>query len=287
MTNLDTVRCMTPHERFLYFIDARERARHHKELIGGPGPHSDDPIIAVNRFCNVNREDDAVTRWIKANVRDRWSGCGRTSVLIQVLASRIFNEPATLRRILPVTDTNRMVRVLKGMQDEERLKIMRGAYMVGAHGPKNKGVPVREYYARVLRTAQKACWAKRPTLSSVASELCTIEGMGDFMANQVCTDLRYTAEWRNAPDWGTFVLCGPGSRRGLDRYDGHYMPHKTYRKASVYTSRVLEIREELRTQAHPLAPVFDDPNNLSNCFCEYDKYERVLHGEADRLHTYP
>ena len=278
---------MTAPYRFRAFIIEREEARMVKELLGGPGPHSTNPIIAVNRFCNVDREDDTVTRWVHKNIRLPYQSEGHSVLLTQVLAGRIFNQPSTLERILPVRDTAAMAETLRVMQEDEGLKIMRGVYMVGAHGPRHKGVPVREYYARVISQAQQLRWETMPELETVAGHLMTIDGMGAFMANQVCADLRYTVLWKDAPDWDTFVLCGPGSRRGLDRYDGQYRRHGSSRSEAAYTARVLEIREELRAEAFPLVRLFRDPNNLSNCFCEFDKYERVLHGEAARLHTYP
>lgn len=282
-TTLAQLRLLTPGERFRYFIEARERARYHKELIGGPGPHSDDPIIAVNRFCNVNREDDAVTKWVKVNVRDRWGDCARRDALIQVLVARLWNHPPTLEELLPYTSYDVALAVLNDMRTRGE-KTMRGAYMMPVHGSHGKGKTVDEYYLQAVREASKMRW-ELESLQAVAEQLTTILGIGDFLANQVCTDLRYTNGWCRAPDWSTFVLCGPGSRRGLDRFFGREPTGSLQQR--VYVAELLSIREGMHVEQHPLAPVFDDPNNLANCFCEYDKWERVLHGEAARLHTYP
>lgn len=284
MIDLEHIRALSPQLRFRYFIGARERARCHKELIGGPGPHSEDPIIAVNRFCNVNREDDAVTKWVKANVRDRWSECPRRYLLIQVLVARLWNHPPTLEELLPYKSYELALAVLKGLRSRGE-KTMRGAYMMPVHGNHGKGKSVDEYYLHAVREACQQHWDDCDTLAEVADQLTTILGIGDFLANQICTDLRYTAAWHNAPDWGTFVLCGPGSRRGLDRYFSREATGNLQQR--VYVEQLLNIREGLQVEQHPLATVFDDPNNLSNCFCEFDKYERVLHGEAASLRTYP
>lgn len=284
MIDLKHIRALSPQLRFRYFIKARESARYHKELIGGPGPHSDDPIIAVNRFCNVNREDDAVTRWVKVNVRDRWSECPRRDLLVQVLVARLWNHPPTLEHLIPYTSYDVALAVLNDMRARGE-KTMRGAYMMPVHGNHGKGKTVDEYYLQAVREASKMHWYALDELAEVAAQLTTILGIGDFLANQVCTDLRYTKGWCRAPDWFTFVLCGPGSRRGLDRFFGREVTGNLQQR--VYIEQLLDIREGLQVEQHPLAPVFDDPNNLSNCFCEYDKWERVLHGEAARLHTYP
>ena len=284
MIDLKHIRALPPQLRFRYFIGARERARCHKELIGGPGPHSDDPIIAVNRFCNVNREHDTVTKWVKKHVRDRWSERPRRYLLIQVLVARLWNHPPTLEELLPYTSYELALAVLRGLRSRGE-KTMRGAYMMPVHGNHGKGKTVDEYYLQAVREASKMHWYALDELAEVAAQLTTILGIGDFIANQICTDLRYTAAWRNAPDWGTFVLCGPGSRRGLDRYFSREATGNLQQR--VYVEQLLDIREELQVEQHPLASVFDDPNNLANCMCEWDKHERVLHGEAARLHTYP
>lgn len=51
------------------WIRAREAIRLKKEA-GAPPPWIEDPILATYRFCNVRREDDLVTRWVRSHVRD-------------------------------------------------------------------------------------------------------------------------------------------------------------------------------------------------------------------------
>ena len=280
---LNTVRGMLPPQRFRYFVGTREQARQTKALLGGPGPHSDDPIVAVNRFCNVDREDDAVTRWIKEHVR-HYSPSAR-HVVPQLLAARVWNHPPTLQRLLPVEDCRAASAVLMTLRSTGE-KVMRGAYMMPVHGNNGRGRAVDDYYLAAVSEAQGVDWGTMDTLGEVATRLTQILGIGEFLANQVCADLRYTRWWHRASDWYTFVLCGPGTRRGLDRYVG-----KTERLGEAaqqaYVDRLLIIREELRATRFSLAPVFDDPNNLANCFCEWDKYERVLQGEVKHLRKYP
>ena len=280
---LAQLRLHNPQERFLHWITARESARYHKELIGGPGPHSDDPIIAVNRFCNVNREHDAVTRWVKANVRDRWGGCGRQSLLVQVLTARLWNHPPTLARLLPYVSYSEALATLQQIRAEGG-KTMRGAYMMPVHGNHGKGKSVDEYYLQAVEQASHRDWTQHDTFAAVAKELTTLLGIGEFLANQVCADLRYTPEWRDAPDWCTFVLCGPGTRRGIDRWAGNREPTGN-RPQKVYVDELLNIRETIPELADN--ETFSDPNNLSNCFCEWDKWERVLWEEVKHLHSYP
>jgi hypothetical protein len=271
----------------LYFIRAREAARIRKELIGGDGPHSDDKIIAEYRFCNINREHDSVTRWIAANLRPWCANKSRRDVIVNYIIGRVFNEPKTLEQVLPVTDVRAAFAKLREYQDSGN-KIMRGAYMVGAHGPKNKGVRVLDYYERILLSAEKVNWTLCHTLSGVAEQLLRLEGFAEFMTNQVCTDLRHSSHWSDASDWETFVLCGPGSRRGVDRYDSSKIVTDPKLIGSGlpehYTRRIIEIREDIWYDVgDDVQNYFLDPNNLSNTFCEFDKYERASFGSGRQL----
>lgn len=99
------------------------------------------------------------------------------------------------------------------------------------------------------------------------------DGVGDFLANQVLTDVRYHVKRakRVFPDWHSFVLCGPGTLRGLARVYGH-----NKQPADL----VRDLREELLFHVPELATTFDDPNNVANSLCEFDKYQRALDQEA-------
>lgn len=277
--------CAAP-VRFRLFVMAREDARLQKELVGGDEPYADDPIIASNRFCNVDREHDAVTRYLYP-VRRICAASGADHLVPQMLAARIWNHPPTLERILPIMDVDNAAEALRRIRADGG-KTMRGAYMMPVHGNNGRGRSVDDYYLAAVAEAKTVRWSEMTTLAEVAARLTQILGIGDFLANQVCTDLRYVEPFCRAPDVRTFVLCGPGTRRGLDRYiDMNAGPKLGTGPQKMYVERLLHVREELRVTDCPQSPTFRDPNNLANCFCEWDKYERVLQGEVKRLHSYP
>lgn len=290
---LDEVRALPAPERFRYFVRAREDARLVKELLGGEGPHSEDPIIAVNRFCNVNREHDAVTRWVAKHVRERFAACFPSYMVVQCLVARIWNHPPTLAAILPVQKfPDEIAETLKILLARRAAgeKTMRGAYMMPVHGNNGRGKSVDEYYLAAVAEAHTVDWQKLESFAAVAGRLTQILSIGDFLANQVVADLRRCPHWRDMPDRSTFVLCGPGTRRGLDRYEAAGKvadPMRLgIRQQRVYVERLQVIRQYLLDECF-FNTTFYDPNNLANCFCEWDKYERVLHGESKRLHSYP
>src|SRR4051812_6895474 len=103
----------SPQQRFIDFLLAREEMRRHKELVGGPGPHSSDPILSNHRFCNINREDDGVTRFIHQNFRVPFRDRGKRFMVRQMLFCRIFNEPDVLKQVCPFEDAYTAVKKLK------------------------------------------------------------------------------------------------------------------------------------------------------------------------------
>ena len=282
---LREVRAMPSPERFRRFVRLREEARLTKELVGGEPPHSEDPIIATNRFCNVDREDDAVTRYV-AHFRAHYQHDGPDFLVPQMLAARVWNHPETLDVILPVEDVAATAEALRELRAAGK-KTMRGAYMMPVHGSAGQGRSADDYYLAAVAEARRVKWKPLRSLRQVAEALMGLTGIGEFLANQVCVDLRYTVCYCDAPDAGTFVLCGPGTRRGLDRYIDMNGPKVGNGPQPMYVERLLKIRDEFVDEGHPLARAFRDPNNVANCFCEFDKYERVLHGEVKQLHKYP
>jgi len=266
-------------KKFWWFVEEREWIRLRKNARIPKSPFTQDPILAQYRFCNVNREHDAVTIWIRDNVRNRYLKKSLNFMIVQLLTCRIFNEPKVLRHLLPFTTPERLIAAC-ALAKREHGTLLRGAYMMPSH---STGISVPEYFAATIQSCSDKL-AARPIsdyLRSVAEVLMDCQGVGPFLANQVCTDLRYVAQapiWR---DWETFVLAGPGTIRGLDRYFG-----TDDRDAKAAQDRLLWVRANHAQHFYPKnlpLGTFRDINNLSNCFCEFDKYMRVATGEVATL----
>lgn len=271
-------------QRFRVFVLERDALRVRREIWGGPPPWTNDPILQTHRFCNVNREDDYVTRWIAANVRPKLIELN--DQVVSLLLCRIFNEPLTLKQLdFPVVPAH--ARVALEQLKQAGMKLLRGAYMMPAHGDAGKGRTIEDYWMDAVEAAAKLDFRGCTSLAHVAAELQRIRGLGDFLANQVCADLRYTGvrQWQ---DWNTFVKAGPGTRRGVSRYLGH--DGEMGGNQDAYAERLLTIREEVKDLPRAFEAYFRDPNNLSNCFCEFDKYERareqLAQGKSTTLRKY-
>ena len=255
--------------RLSYWITEREAIRIRKSL--QQSPLTNDPILATMRFCNVNREDDAVTRWVKTNVRDAYANMDVPFQMQQLTTSRIFNHPATLELLLPITDFAVALEQLQAIR-QKKMKILRGAYLMPPH--RKGAASIEEYWLSVIADIGQQDYAGLETLRAYADVLLNVHGLGPFMVNQLCTDLRYMPIGENTPDWYTFLLCGPGTTRGLNRVLAGDVKARLG-KPERYTELVLGLRDELVMEMPELALTFRDPNNVANCLCEFDKYERV------------
>lgn len=280
------LRLQEPYERLVKFIHMRQFIRDMKDVVGWEGPFTSDPILNNNRFCNIDREHDTVTRWIKANVRDIYDRAGPNVLVPQVLAARVFNEPSSLQYVLPVEDVDETMANLARAKEAGLIKrTLRGAYMMPVHGKDTKGVSAVRYYVECVIACARMNWMDIATLQGLADQLIQLHGVGPFVANQVVTDLRYTSWWADAPDWETFVMCGPGTIRGMNRLEGRAAKENVAN--ALYKQKVLDLRERLRVTYPQFVATWRDPNNVCNTLCEFDKYERLLWGESSRLRSYP
>lgn len=278
-----------PQHLFLNFIKEREYAREAKEH--GIHPHSEDPIIRDFKFCNINREHDRVTVWIKENIRENTllQAFGPSCLVHYLTLARVFNHPPTLQTILdvkhetPGTLLQEMAKAVHVLKADG--KVFRGAYKMPAHGKGGSGGSSVDYFFSGLREIWDMEFHECKTLESVAVKIQEARGFGPFLANQVTTDLRYTPFWKDAPDWETFVLCGPGTKKGLCRFFG-----LEPKKGGTQTRAAIQLREAKEIlQPHlesPFNEYFRDPNNLTNSFCEFSKYARTLEGGAPPKNKY-
>lgn len=263
---------------------AREEARHLKAI----GLRSDDEFISKYSFCNVNREHDSVTIWVRDYIRDNLTLQDSFELMLLNLGvARLYNHPPSLSDaveagLFPLESKEGLIHLQDHMEDlqDEGIKILRGAYMVTPHGTNGKGKRTTEYITLLVEKLLEGVVGQSTHLSDFADQIVKCYGWSDFMANQLCTDFRYTKYYKDALDWETFVLGGPGTRRGLNRWNGA-VTKAEFRKAmkqDKVQEQLLYIRKYLKNEYNVIPPEmhehFKDINNLSNCFCEFDKWER-------------
>ena len=252
-----------------------------------PKPWTQDPILQSYRFCNVYREDDTVTQWIKQNWRDPHRN--EPDVWFAMAVARFVNWPDTLDEVgypAPWTDFMRrkFVNTLAYRADQGK-KVWTGAYLIHAGKGGSK-------IAHVAHDILDPLWERRDYILDGArsceifnQRLMEFEGLGSFMAGQITCDTKYTALLDTALDWWDFAVPGPGSRRGLARVFGYPVDYR-WKDAEWYVNLL-----HLKSGISPLVLEAKMPpihaQDLQNCLCEFDKYERVRLNEGRPRSNYP
>lgn len=191
------------------WILEREKIRKLKEA-GTPKPWTTDPVLQRFRFCNVRREDDAVSRWLFQN----WYPVTGPTVYAAVLA-RSLNRVSSLDRALK---TGLAVTWDRGNWNELPKPLFNGsAYSLrgtmnawGASGIGTGRSAIGDLLAFVYRSSVKPAGS----IQSTYDRLRSIKGIGPFLASQIAMDLG-TALGGNLPDENEFSPEGPGSNKGL------------------------------------------------------------------------
>jgi hypothetical protein len=286
--------------RLLYWIREREAARRAKEANKVP-PWTPDLIIQNYRFCNVRRNDDKVTKWIHQHWLEPHSG--DPDLWFAMVVARLVNWPDTLERLTKtVFNGSGKVRWLNlafvsemHLRKAQGEKVFSGAYIVSTNG---RTMDKAEYLEQfVLTPLWNALESVRPrhvvtregktrmygdTLGEFHKRLMQFDGMGSFMAAQVVADIKYDprSPLRTAPDWQWWAAPGPGSKRGLNRIMGahHDRPFTDKEWAFHFGGLLPLVNSKLDANTRWQGPLTGQ--DLQNCLCEFDKFERVRLGQG-------
>lgn len=251
------------------WITEREKVRLLREQ-GLPSPWTSDPIIRRYRFCNVRREDDKVTRWIRDNIRKPYDTPEHQEYLPHLLAiARWTNLPSTLESLIVegffpqegirwIPDFKNMYLHVKSLPSP----VFNGAYIIP-----NAGVSMEKIkfvFSSPLRSlwTYRAILEKKQTLEEYHSFMKDIFAWGPFMAYQVVIDLRFTSLLSEASDAKTFIACGPGTVRGFKRLFGE--------KRLTVAEKVQQVRDFVVD----FCGIELEASDIANCMCELDKYMR-------------
>ncbi|MCA8975625.1 MAG: hypothetical protein KDC98_12965 [Planctomycetes bacterium] len=272
----------------------RERhAIYHRRAAGQPRPWTSDPILQRHRFCNVFRELDKVTVWIRENVREPFAE--HEYLWLMLAIARTINHPETLTELVATPgawpfdetfDVELLAAVLQRRIDAG-LPCYTGAYMIRAENDPRQACyhwTKQQYVARIVigklwevreQIDAQLSWTKR--LQDAQRVLTPFRGWGPFMSYEVVTDLRHTRYLRAATDTMTWASAGPGALRGLNRLQGRPLGSKRSPGDACVAMRAL-----LEQAASNLPPDFPalEMRDIEHSLCEVDKYLRVLNGEG-------
>jgi hypothetical protein len=270
-------------ERHVYRIVERDAIQRKREA-GEPWPWTVDPILRELYSINNHREDDRRTRWTTAHWRTPHAD--DPDLWFAMVVAAFVNLPDTLAEIgYPVPwDPERFLAVMAARPKGRQYG---SAYMIHA-GP--KGVPKPTYQADKV-FAPLWYWRDhlRPKVGERLAEyferLSRCRDMGGFMAAQVIADLKYVEPLKSAADWWDWAASGPGSRRGMYRVLGRPLPKDA--QNAPWRAGESDWLSKMHDLGALIAPTLESAGigrlhaqDLQNCLCEFDKYERARLGEG-------
>ena len=251
-----------------YWINEREAIRV-RRAAGMPPPWTPDKFMADVRYCNVSREDDKVTRYIRAS--DVYSR--HDTPVYRVVLARMVNRISTLDRIATEVaggDLHQVKAILKAIRDKG-VPIWGSAYTISTCG---KSMDKVDYVIdHVVQAFMEAGEPEYETLQDTFEQFVCVDGFGSFLAAQVIADLKNTTghPLARAQDWRTFSAHGPGSLKGLAAFYGKPITPSMYPEAIRMAYDL--VMPHVFIEGEPL-----HMQDFQNCLCEFSKYVRVSEG---------
>jgi len=258
---------------------------------GLPKPWTNDPILQQYRFCNIHREHDTETLWLKNNWRKTY--LGNYDTWFAMMVARFINWHESLELFMPLPFDPEEVKRILCERRANGDKVFTGAYTISTNGLAVKKIEYVVDY--VLTPAWEVRAEIRPrtgdTLASFASQLLKLNGISGFMAGQIVGDEKYIASSPlvDAADWYTWSLSGPGSRRGMSRVCER--DHRESITESAWQRAMSDLLPKVNEALSKDSKFYDryapiHAQDLQNSLCEFDKYERVRLGEGRPRATY-
>lgn len=297
-----------------FFGYARERySIFLKKSAGAARPWTEDPILDYYKFCNVFREDDKTTIWLRQNVREKIFGPG---VFLATILFRWFNRISTGEAIFSQTsllgsenlcETAWEIFVDTGSSDTDILKRAilsycgAGPYVTGSYCI--IGMPNMPKLDGILECVRNVCetrvmsplgyfnWKELAVFlennpGDVALEVVwewfrRFPRSGDFISYEVVTDLRHTSLLDKAPDIMSWANAGPGAIRGLNRLRDRPLEKKIPKQQQCEEMQdMMRAGNDVSTGLWPKDYPTLEMRDVEHTLCEYDKYERIRLGQG-------
>ena len=261
-------------DQFWYWINER----HHiylKKTAVEPWPWTKDPILQEWKFCNVFRELDAGTVWLRKNFIEMHKDDG-SLLMFNIAWYRLFNLIATAEAVgwIDVFDFDRMVKTIQSLP-----KAFTSAHMT--HGVKGEDKIIT--HVKTVEAIWKChlelytdIYFER-TLVHAFNSFRNFYNIGPFLSYEIVTDLRHTRLLEKAVDINTWANVGPGALRGLNRIFGYVHRDDALAKMVWLRAETTKPNNEL-LQSHVPLPL--ELRDIEHSLCEYDKWARVYNNEG-------
>jgi len=249
---------------FIYYVNEREKVQRRKEA-GNLPPWTIDKVLQNHHFCCNRREDDRGTKEIREVVLEAEYSVDELPSIYTL--ARLLNRWESLQTYVDYG--------FKGLRDSKANgeKIFNTAYVVSTCG---RSMDKLDYVEEVVKSVRDHT-VHRTSCRDAFDALRLVDGLGSFLAGQVVADLKNDRYLVDAPDWHTFSVMGPGSKKMLDHIFGDRI--KTTEKN--YEERITTLGIVTQGRIPPL-----HRQDLQNCCCEAAKYVKYRLGLGGRVRKY-
>ena len=295
-----------PTFRDLFWQMITERMRvYWRRLEGMPPPWTNDPILRTEFITNVYRELDPGTQHIMTTVLQTEESV--EDKVFNVMVYRLLGSRIETQKELGFLNHDRPLLVeyieqtLKGIK-ERGTAPFGDAYRTAAYtdmGTKDKITNVARLCGQLASQVPQV-WAELQVAINPEAAfkiLNGIKGFGEFLAYQIMVDYLYPAPFDPILpfDQETWVMAGPGARRGLWQLLRPGMKPNSLLEVmkwlrdnqfSEFERLGLEfpyLRDETK-DGSPIIPI--SLCNVQSCLCEFFKYSRIWTGQLPYARKY-
>jgi hypothetical protein len=276
------------------FMRERHEIWVRRQRPGNAWPWTYDPVLQEFRFCNVYRELDTVTIWVRKNIREPFAD--HPNLWFMLAAARQVNYPAMLEEL--IADKKAWPTMKLGKWDPERFRtvmnarkargeqIYTGAYMLTnvldkkADGPHDKPhFTAYKCLGSLVPLEQAVHAAAHKSMTDTHKVLRTGYGWGGFLAYEVCCDMRWSRYGERWMDRAAFCHAGPGALRGLNRVAGREVNTPLKEQDALDEMYRLYLDMKRSWPKGKLYPTLE-MREIEHTLCEFDKHQRVVQGQG-------
>jgi len=288
---------------YMYWIIQRQKIFWKRYRIEDP-PYTIDPIFQYFKFTNVYRVLDRSSQYLLRNVIYNGQAYTKEDMFWRILLYKHFNLPSTWEYLCeslgditldtPVTD---IIRCLKDYRSTKH-PIYSNAYMLTASFMKNANIKqkyhipdVPDKHEAYMRLFQYNLFENgfyldimhAHTFKEAFDLIRTIPTVGDFLAYQYVQDWNYSTIFDF--DNNEFCAAGFGTIRGIERtFDIVGKPDYGEIVKWVYNNFKFLLKDyNIFGRFGSIDGWLPQVPDLSNCFCETDKYMRARMIPTDKV----
>lgn len=283
---------------FFEFIFDRHLIWHKRFVLKEDPPWTNDPVLKNSQFCNVYRELDKGTIYLRKEIIENKT-LDYPEKVFNIILYRFFNTYGFFQtHTEPVSPYEFNFKKLEKKFDLVRKnghKLFTNAYLVNskAHPKKYR---TEDKHIQVLLSLkdlsgntftdflEKLEWSQSP--EKLFSEIeDNIRMVGPFLAYEIYCDLTYIKEFPWAEN--EFVNVGPGAHWGLNIMSGkkltkkevHELCCKLQEDQNIYWKDLLEYRDKDWTRIYYKKAQHPGPElslrGIEHSLCEFRKYKNI------------